>query len=42
MAGMLKTDADDLGPIDPKIAEVARRMVTDTIRMQMEMEEAQR
>lgn len=39
MAGMLKTDAEDLGTIDPKVAEVARRGVTDAIRAQMELEE---
>lgn len=36
MANALLTDAEDLGKIDPKIVEVARRTVTEAIRAQIE------
>lgn len=39
MAGTLKADAEDLGEIDPKLAENARRAVTDSIRAQLEGDE---
>lgn len=39
MAGTIKTDAQDLGEVDPKVAETARRAITEAIRAQMEGED---